>query len=124
MKIWLNAIENELYRMLPQIVDHTWLEMVAAEYFPTVDEHLFNSICEPARDLVYRGGKRWRSLFMLLTANMLGGLPVFEITRKLVSLVELHHNGSLIIDDIEDGSDLPNHLVCIITDGIGIRVKF
>ncbi len=106
MKIWLNAIENELYRMLPQVVDHTWLEMVAAEHFPTVDEHLFNSICEPARDLVYRGGKRWRPLLMLLTAKMLGGQAAFDIARKIVSLVELPHNGSLIIDDIEDGSDL------------------
>jgi geranylgeranyl pyrophosphate synthase len=106
MKIWLNAIENELYRILPLEVDRKWVEMVTAGSIHTTDNHLFNAICEPAKDLVYRGGKRWRPLLMLLTANMLGGQTAFDIAQKLVSLVELPHNGSLIIDDIEDGSDL------------------
>lgn len=106
MKIWLDDIEQELYRMLPMRVSHDWVEMVLQDSSTFSDDALFDAICEPARDLVYRGGKRWRPLLMLLTAKMLGGQQAFEIAKGLTTLVELPHNGSLIIDDIEDGSDL------------------
>lgn len=106
MKIWLEDIEQELYRMLPLRVGQNWLEMVLQDSSQFSDDTVFDAICEPARDLVYRGGKRWRPLLMLLVAKMLGGQTAFDTAKQLITLVELPHNGSLIIDDIEDGSDL------------------
>lgn len=66
---------------------------------PPVD--LVRSLSEPGRELVGRGGKRWRPLFMALTCEALGG---GEAAIPLTPLVEFPHNASLIHDDIEDNS--------------------
>ena len=58
----------------------------------------------PARDLLALGGKRWRPLLLALTCKMCGGRE--DPAIALAPVVELAHNGSLIIDDIEDGADL------------------
>lgn len=58
----------------------------------------------PARDLLALGGKRWRPLLLALTCRMCGGRE--DAAIALAPVVELAHNGSLIIDDIEDGADL------------------
>ena len=106
MKIWLEDIEKELYRWLPLKIERAWVDLMGVDSGQFRDYQVFESICEPARDLVYRGGKRWRPLLMLLTARMLGGHEAFTRALQLVSVVELPHNGSLIIDDIEDNSDM------------------
>lgn len=106
MKSWLDDIEVRLKQVLPLHVDKAWISSIIPQASEFPDYQVFNAICEPARDLVYQGGKRWRPLFMLLTAKMLGGAQALEIAKQLVALVELPHNGSLIVDDIEDGSDL------------------
>ena len=58
----------------------------------------------PARDLLALGGKRWRPLLLALTCKMCGGRE--DPAIALAPVVELAHNGSLTIDDIEDGADL------------------
>lgn len=58
----------------------------------------------PGRELLARGGKRWRPLLLALTCRLCGGPE--EAAAALAPMVELAHTGSLIIDDIEDGADL------------------
>ncbi len=58
----------------------------------------------PGRDLLALGGKRWRPLLLALSCRMCGGRE--DAAVALAPVVELAHNGSLIIDDIEDGADL------------------
>ena len=58
----------------------------------------------PGRDLLALGGKRWRPLLLALSCRMCGGAE--DAAVALAPVVELAHNGSLIIDDIEDGADL------------------
>ena len=58
----------------------------------------------PGRDLLARGGKRWRPLLLALTCRLCDGPEAAAIA--LAPVVELAHTGSLIIDDIEDGADL------------------
>ena len=58
----------------------------------------------PGRDLLERGGKRWRPLLLALTCRLCNGPEAAAVA--LAPLVELAHTGSLIIDDIEDGADL------------------
>ena len=60
-------------------------------------------LAEPAWNFFDRGGKRWRPALFLLVAEALGGDP--EKYIDLVVFPELLHNGSLIIDDIEDMSE-------------------
>ncbi len=72
----------------------------------------YNSLLEPARDIVARGGKRWRSLLLLLIAEqvcndfatpMARPNPV-DYALPLTSLIESVHAGTLVVDDIEDNS--------------------
>jgi octaprenyl-diphosphate synthase len=55
----------------------------------------------PIRDMVGRGGKRWRPLLLGLVCEALGG---GDAALRFAPLVECAHNASLIHDDIEDNS--------------------
>ncbi|MCL2190392.1 MAG: polyprenyl synthetase family protein [Treponema sp.] len=75
------------------------------EVFPglsDIDPALLHALTAPGRDLVSRGGKRWRPLLMVLVCEALGG---GDTALPLVPLVEFSHNATLIHDDIEDNSD-------------------
>jgi len=69
------------------------------------------AFCEPVWDFMSRGGKRWRPTFFLLLYEALGGNP--KEVMNLVVIPELMHNGSIIIDDIQDGSELRRGKPCI-----------
>lgn len=69
------------------------------------------AFCEPVWDFMSRGGKRWRPTFFLLLYEALGGNP--KDVMELIVIPELMHNGSIIIDDIQDGSDLRRGKPCI-----------
>jgi octaprenyl-diphosphate synthase len=98
----LEKIEKTLDRWLPEAPNSAW----AAEVFPGLgacpDGKLLRVITAPGRDLLSRGGKRWRPLLMTLACEALGG---GDAALPLAPLVEFCHNASLIHDDIEDGSD-------------------
>lgn len=61
---------------------------------------LNNGLNAPIRDFVFRGGKRLRPLLFLTC------LEIFGINYRkyfdFAALVELIHNGTLVLDDIED----------------------
>ena len=107
----LQKIEAVLEKWLPQRPDLSWLEMVFASQdisvsqAALVDPGLAASLILPGRDLVNRGGKRWRPLLMVLAAESIAGESGGEAALPLVPLVEFPHNASLIHDDIEDNSE-------------------
>ncbi len=86
-----------------------------------MDSNYYNNINLPSIDLVLRGGKRWRPMMMLLFCELeSGGQDVLPLTP----LVELPHNGSLMIDDIEDGADLRRGKEAVhITYGIDMAIN-
>jgi octaprenyl-diphosphate synthase len=98
----LEKIEAELNRRLPENPGPAW----QAEVFPGMSSgnvsHLLPALTAPGRDLLSRGGKRWRPLLMTLVCEALGG---GDAALPLAPLVEFCHNASLIHDDIEDNSD-------------------
>ncbi|MCF7953740.1 MAG: polyprenyl synthetase family protein [Spirochaetales bacterium] len=102
----LERIEQELSSLLPDQADGNWLSSIIEGSSPSPDEKVLNGFLDPARNLIKRGGKRWRPLMMVWVAEMLGGKERAEIAYSLTPVVEYPHNGSLIVDDIEDGSDL------------------
>jgi octaprenyl-diphosphate synthase len=59
-------------------------------------------LTQPGRELLSRGGKRWRPLLMTLVCESLGG---GDAALPLTPLVEFSHHASLIHDDIEDNSE-------------------
>jgi octaprenyl-diphosphate synthase len=97
----LEKIEEVLECWLPEIPGTNWINAVFPDIKKTDDAALL-SLAAPPRDLLSRGGKRWRPLLMTLVCESLGG---GEAALPLVPLVEFCHNASLIHDDIEDCSD-------------------
>jgi geranylgeranyl diphosphate synthase, type I len=69
------------------------------------------TISDPIWDLLDRGGKRWRPFLFLLICEALGEDP--EKYADFSVLIELVHNGSLMVDDIEDSSDLRRGQPCV-----------
>ena len=97
----LVRIERVLGEILPDAVDGRWLSRTAASGCPEADAAEADAFLEPGRALMRRGGKRWRPLVTVLTCEALGGGGRGDV---LAALTEIPHNGSLIVDDIEDSS--------------------
>jgi octaprenyl-diphosphate synthase len=97
----LTKIEAVLNAYLPENPDLSWINRYFSGPLP-VPLDLAKSLTLPGRDLVSRGGKRWRPLLSVLICEGLGG---GDAALPVVPLVELPHNASLIHDDIEDNSD-------------------
>lgn len=98
--IRLAEVEKYLQRVLPEKVNNEWKKAVIGD--TRVPDFFLDRINKPALDLLSRGGKRWRPVLMML---------FYQLYREdndilaLTPLVELPHNGTLIVDDIEDSSD-------------------
>ena len=88
-----------------------------------IDLQIFSkTIISPIRDIIDRGGKAWRSFLCLLCIDCVGG-----DSRKYEhwsSLAEITHVGSLIIDDIQDQSDIRRGgPACHLTYGIAQAIN-
>ncbi len=69
------------------------------------DLNAFNkALAEPIWDLLNRGGKRWRPSLFLMVTEALGG--EVKKAKELLAIPEIVHNGTLMIDDLEDDSNL------------------
>ncbi|MDR2495260.1 MAG: polyprenyl synthetase family protein [Spirochaetaceae bacterium] len=101
----LEKIEAVLRAWLPENpnYDHkNWIETVFAPLPAPAGPEQLRALTLPARDLLDRGGKRWRPLLMTLVCENLGA---GDAALPLTPLVEFPHTASLIHDDIEDRSE-------------------
>ena len=67
-------------------------------------EPLNKAIADPIWDMLDRGGKRWRPGLFLLICEALGKEADYCLDFSIIP--EVIHNGTLVIDDIEDSSEL------------------
>ncbi len=67
-------------------------------------EKIERQVVQPVRMIAGRGGKGWRASVMLAACEAMGGDP--EILHPWAGVFELLHVGSLIVDDVQDGSTL------------------
>ncbi len=73
---------------------------------PTLPDGLWErALRGPLRELLSRPGKQFRARLVALCWELAGGAPG-AVPPELPLLIESLHAGSLIIDDIEDGSEL------------------
>ncbi|WP_455282391.1 polyprenyl synthetase family protein [[Eubacterium] cellulosolvens] len=97
------CVNTELEEITPRHPTLDWVNKIAG---PPKWERDLNIVSEtftkPLWDLLDRGGKRWRPLWMCLCCDAVGGNS--EKFRNLLPIPELFHAGSLIVDDIEDQS--------------------
>lgn len=102
----IKNIEAELERWLPRTEGSVNSEFaIAEEVFPYIGNKAaasYDTLFAPLKDMLSRGGKRWRPLLMTLICETLGG---GNAALPITPLVEFCHNASLIHDDIEDNSD-------------------
>ncbi len=74
-------------------------------------EPLNKAIAEPIWDMLDRGGKRWRPALFLLICEALGKSEDFCLDFAIIP--EVVHNGTLVVDDIEDSSKVRRGKPCI-----------
>ena len=79
-----------------------YLQTIFPKKMNMVKDQFLSQINAPTLDLIARGGKRWRPLLMMLFYQL---YKSDDDILAFTPLVELPHNGTLIIDDIEDSSD-------------------
>ncbi len=95
-------IEEAIASTLPEKVDIRWMQSVAGDLLEGVRQETIDLIMRPVRELLTRGGKRWRPLVCTLSCELYGG---GDRALPLAVVVELAHNGTLVVDDIEDRSE-------------------
>ncbi|MDR0448559.1 MAG: polyprenyl synthetase family protein [Treponema sp.] len=95
----IEKIEAVLNGYLPAFPNDAWYGRI----FPGLDlkPEWPENLIKPGRDLLKRGGKRWRPLLAHLLCRTLGG---GDTALPLLPLIELSHTASLIHDDLEDNS--------------------
>ncbi len=98
-------IEEELHKLIPDTLTEKWAEnAVGSARWKQDEAALTKAISEPVWDFLNRGGKRWRPVLMMVCAEAVGGNAAKVL--PFTPIPELIHNGTLIVDDIEDNSDL------------------
>jgi geranylgeranyl pyrophosphate synthase len=73
-------------------------------------EPLNKAVADPIWDMLDRGGKRWRPALFLLICEALGNNADFCLDFSIIP--EVIHNGTLVVDDIEDASELRRGRPC------------
>ncbi len=68
-----------------------------------VQNLLESGLMQPANEFLGHGGKRFRAALIELSYEIGGGREAVQ--TPLINAIEMLHAGSLIIDDIEDGSE-------------------
>ena len=104
---------EEINKILPKKFDIDWFNSMFAETnYEYNCQSCTEAIAKPILDLLERGGKRLRPLLMKLSYFITGGENKLLINEFSI-IPELIHNGTLIVDDIEDCSELRRGKPCI-----------
>ncbi len=108
------AMVNEaIERYIPRAFDEAYVRWACREPKYAYDtEALTEAIAKPFWDLLDRGGKRWRPALMLIIYEALSGRDAKEVADFAV-IPEVIHNGTLIVDDVEDDSELRRGKPCV-----------
>lgn len=89
--------------------------------YPNNDIAAINQcLLETTYDYIDRGGKRIRPVLSIILAECLGenmkhdlNMTGVDLGERIGAIGEMIHNGSLIIDDIEDSSDFRRGKECL-----------
>lgn len=98
------GIDKEMEKIFPKKITQKWLRESLGKPDYAYDEKTLNkSLAEPIWDFLERGGKRWRPALMLLCCDAVGGDS--KKIMPFAALPELVHNGTIMVDDLEDNSE-------------------
>ncbi|MBN1896333.1 MAG: polyprenyl synthetase family protein [Candidatus Aenigmarchaeota archaeon] len=104
-------IDDVIKKYLPEKVDEKYIKwLLGKPSYEYTTPAIQAALSDPIWDFLNRGGKRWRPALFLLYTEALGG-DVRKV-RDFTSTLELLHEGSIMVDDIEDSSDLRRGKPC------------
>ena len=105
-------IDKIIEKYLPRKITKKWLNFAFGKPRYSFDLRAAQgAIVDPVWDFLTRGGKRWRPILFLLITEAIGG-DVNKV-KDFVIIPELIHNGTIIVDDIEDQSEFRRGKPCL-----------
>lgn len=119
MKIYIENLLNEkapiidkmIEKYIPRTYDKESLVFTLGQpEYEYSSEAINKAIADPIWEFLDRGGKRWRPTLFLLVCEALGKNP--NEFLELAIIPEVIHNGTIMIDDIEDSSELRRGQPC------------
>ena len=106
-----SVIDKTIEKYIPrQFTKKAFLFKITKPRYAFNTEIINKAIAEPIWEFLDRGGKRWRPSLFLLIVKALGKNPDEFIEFSIIP--EVVHNGTLIVDDIEDASGLRRGKPC------------
>lgn len=107
-----DEIDAKIREFIPEKLDTASLQRTCGKPRYAYDvETASKAVNEPIWDLLSRGGKRWRPVLFLLSHEAFGGDS--KKVMDFVVIPEVVHNGTLMVDDCEDSSELRRGKPCI-----------
>jgi geranylgeranyl pyrophosphate synthase len=103
--------DDAIKKYLPRDVSEKYIEwLLGKPSYEYTTKTIQEALSKPIWEFLDRGGKRWRPALFLLVNEALGGDP--ERVKEFTASLELLHEGSIMVDDIEDSSDLRRGKPC------------
>jgi geranylgeranyl pyrophosphate synthase len=117
------AIDAAIERHIPRKLDcKKMVRCVGSPSYAFDLSAATNAVNAPIWDLLDRGGKRWRPALAMIVAGCLGKDP--GQFAEVAAAAEVIHNGTLMVDDVEDGSDLRRGKPCThVKYGVDVAVN-
>lgn len=98
-------VDREIALAFPKKISQVWVnEALGKPEFDFEFSSADKAVAEPIWDFLSRGGKRWRPALLLLACEAVGGNKALAL--KFTPVPELVHNGTIMVDDVEDNSSL------------------
>jgi geranylgeranyl diphosphate synthase type I len=98
---WRPIVDDAIAELLPRDISDDYLRDFFGEptyaYHPPAMQH---ALADPIWELLDRGGKRWRAILFLIFVEAFGEDPEEYLTYATIP--EILHNGTIIVDDVED----------------------
>jgi geranylgeranyl pyrophosphate synthase len=105
------GIDSSIRDILPRNLDGKSLEKIFGKpRYSYSQSALTKALSIPVWDFLDRGGKRWRPFLFLITAEALGGDA--KRMMKFCPIPEMLHDGSIMVDDIEDMGEMRRGKPC------------
>ncbi|MCW4006293.1 MAG: polyprenyl synthetase family protein [Candidatus Bathyarchaeota archaeon] len=114
-------IDQTIEKYIPQkFTEDAVLFKVLPPNYSHNTQALTKAISEPIWYVLGGGGKRWRPTLFLIICEALGKNPDEYIDFAIIP--EVVHNGTLVIDDIEDGSEVRRGKPCLHRTEVGVDI--
>ena len=113
LKKYASLVDEAIRRYIPEEMTEGAVKWACGEPRYAYDTAvLTEAITRPFWDLLKRGGKRWRPALMLVVYEAISGRDAREVLDFAI-IPEVIHNGTLIVDDVEDDSLLRRGKPCL-----------